>query len=256
MPPGTSSAAVNHETTTRPVDRDNWLVPIVARAGGRVDASNAVGVSAQRGALKVPNPPTMPASVDVVLEGRNGEPLAYDLRQRIGTGVVWKFRVVTSLVHTDVELSLPDLSEVPDDLTVTLVDLATGRRYYARTLSSLVYNSGQGGARAFRLQISPRQTAGLTIRPAGAQTGRQGATITYVLSKDARVAARILNPAGRTVRTIAQRDLTPMGTNTLIWDLTSDVHTVVPNGRYLIVLEAATPNGERARALQTIAVAR
>jgi len=256
MPPGVTSAAVNDETVRRTVDRDNWLVPIVARAAGRVDASNAVGVSAQRGALRVPNPPTMPDSVDVVLQGRNGEPLAYDVRQRIGTGAVWSFRAVTSLADTNVELSLPDLSEVPNDLTVTLVDLAAGKRFYARTMSSLVYNSGQGGARAFRLEIAPRQTAGLSIRPAGAQVGRQGATIAYVLSHDARVTARILNPAGRTLRTIEQRGLSGMGTNTLIWDLTSDAHTVVPNGQYMIVLEAATPGGERSRAMQSIAVAR
>jgi hypothetical protein len=256
QPPGVGVSAVNRDTVKRTADRDNWLVPIVARAAGRVDASNGVGVSAKSGAIKVPNPPTLRDSVDVILQGDGGEALAYDLRSSAGNGLTWSFNVVTGLTNTRVEVQLPDLSEVSNDLTVTLVDAAAGKRLYARTMPSYVYNSGQGGARAFRLEISRRVTGGLTVRAAGANLGHQGASITYVLNQAAQVRAQVLNMAGRVVRTLSQGDTVDTGTNTLIWDLSSDAHTLVPGGRYMVVIEATTPDGQRARAMQNIIVSR
>ncbi len=256
QPPGLGGTAVTHDTVKRTADRDHWLFPVAARAAGRVDASNGVGVSAKRGAIKVPNPPALRGSVDVVLQGAGGEALAYDLRPSLGNGLTWNFNVVTDLTNTRVEVQLPDLSEVPNDLTVTLVDVAAGKRLYARTMPSYVYNSGQGGARAFRLEVSARVTGGLTVRAAGANLGHQGAAITYVLSQPAQVRAQVLNMAGRLVRTLSQADAVDAGTNTLLWDLSSDAHTLVPGGRYLVVIEATTPDGQRARALQNLSVTR
>jgi len=127
---------------------------------------------------------------------------------------------------------------------------------YARTTPSYAYNSGQGGGREFRLEVKPRTTAGLTLRPAGAQVNGPVAAIGYVLSADAEVSARVLNIGGRLVRTLGSGGAAPAGTNTLMWDLTSDAQTRVPSGRYLVQIEAVTPDGQRASLMQTLIVDR
>jgi len=136
------------------------------------------------------------------------------------------------------------------------VDVAAGKSIYARTTSSYVYHSGQGGAREFRLQVKPRTSAGLTLRPAGAQVKGAVAAVSYVLSADAEVSARVLNVGGRLVRTLGQGASAPAGTNTLTWDLTSDAQTRVPSGRYLVQIEAVTQDGQRATIIQSILVDR
>jgi hypothetical protein len=238
------------------VDRDNWQIPIVARAAGSVDSCSTAGVSARTGDIRIPNPPPLAGAVDVVLHGENGDALAYDLRSALGTGATWRFSVHTSAANADVQLALPDLSEVPADLSVTLVDVATGKAQYARTMSSYIYNSGQGGAREFVLKVEPRKTTGLTVRTAGANVRPQGASITYVLSADADVKARVINISGRLIRTLTRNKAVAAGSNTLKWDLTSDLRTRVPNGLYLVEIEAVTQDGQCARAIERVPVAR
>jgi len=256
LPPGSSPAAAADEPVKRVVDRENWQIPIVARAAGSVDACNAAGVSTRAGDLQVPNPPPIAGAVDVVLHGSAGEGLAYDLRGSIGAKATWEFSVHTGARNADVEVLLPDLSEVPADLSVTLIDVAAGETRYARMMPTYVYNSGQGGARQFVLKVEPRRSTGLTIRTAGAQVGRQGAVVTYVLSAEAKVRARVMNIAGKPIRTLTRNATAAAGSNTLMWNLSSDLNTRVPNGCYLVEIEASTQDGQRANALQTIVVER
>ena len=254
LAPGSGTAAVA-EQPQRTVDRDNWLIQIVAGAAGSTDASNAVGTSST-GAISVPNPPPLGESVDVIVRGANGQALAYDLRDGIGNGVTWEFDVVAPMQQVDVVVTMPDLSEVPADMNVTLVDVSAGKRLYARAMPSYVYSSGQGGVREFQLEVSPRTTAGLTIRPAGASVNARAASIAYVLSAEADVYARVTNLAGRPVRTLSNGEAASAGTNTLMWNLMADTQTRVPNGTYMVVIEAVGADGQRVKALQAISVAR
>ncbi|MGQ9729632.1 MAG: carboxypeptidase regulatory-like domain-containing protein [Candidatus Zipacnadales bacterium] len=255
-PPAAGSATADQRENVRTVDAANWQIPIVARAAGTEDSCSAVGISASKGDLVVLNPPPLPQSVDVVLRGKGGEALAIDLRKGLGNGVTWEFAVRVDMANIDVELSLPDLSEVPEDLMVTLVDVATGKRLYARTMPIYVYSSGQGGERQFKLEVAPRISSGLVIHTAGAQVKGNVASISYVLSADAEVSARVLNLAGRVVRTLTRGSAVGSGANALTWDLKSEAGTVVPAGNYLVEIQAVTPDGQRATAMQTIAVNR
>jgi hypothetical protein len=148
------------------------------------------------------------------------------------------------------------LSQVPQNLSVTLVDVAAGKSLFARTMPSYVYSSGQGGTREFRLEVKPRRSAGLTVRPAGAQVKGNVAAVSYVLSSEAAVSARVLNLIGRPIRTLARGTSAAAGTNTLSWDLTSDAHTKVARGSYLVEIEAVTQDGQRATAIQPLIVNR
>ena len=95
------------------------------------------------------------------------------------------------------------------------------------------------------------QVTGLSATPTAA-----GAQLTFALPSAAQVQARVLNLAGRPVKTLcAMRDCEP-GTNTLLWNATSDQGTRVPNGTYLVEVTAKTDEGESARAVARVNLTR
>jgi hypothetical protein len=92
---------------------------------------------------------------------------------------------------------------------------------------------------------------GLTAVPTNA-----GAHITFGLSSAAQVEARILNIAGRPVRTLCHAKDCEAGTNTLLWNADSDRGLAVPNGTYLVEVTAKAEDGPQARALGQVRVSR
>ena len=84
---------------------------------------------------------------------------------------------------------------------------------------------------------------------------RAGAQIVVTLSAPATVEARILNLAGRSVRTLCRDQGCVVGVNRLLWDARSDAGLRVPNGAYLMEVTARGPDGATSRALQSLVVA-
>jgi len=89
-----------------------------------------------------------------------------------------------------------------------------------------------------------------------AQTPHGGAQVVVALAGEAAVTARVLNVAGREVRTIARDRTLPAGVTSLLWDGRSDAGLPVPAGTYLIHLEAADRNGARSRAVAALVLRR
>ena len=92
---------------------------------------------------------------------------------------------------------------------------------------------------------------GLSATPTSA-----GAQLTFSLSSAASVSARILNIAGRPVKTICTGREYEAGTNTLVWNALSDQGTAVPNGTYLVEVTAMADDGGAARALGQVSIRR
>ena len=95
------------------------------------------------------------------------------------------------------------------------------------------------------------QLTGLSAVPTAA-----GAQVTFGLSVDASVSARVLNLAGRPVRTLFVGRECEAGANTLVWNAASDAGVAVPNGTYLIEVTARAEGGGEARALGRVTVRR
>jgi len=90
-----------------------------------------------------------------------------------------------------------------------------------------------------------------------AVSARAGGTqIVFSLSAPAMVEARIVNLAGRPIRTLCRDQACVAGTNTLLWDARSDAGLRVPNGTYLIQVTAKGPAGATSRALQAVVIGR
>lgn len=85
---------------------------------------------------------------------------------------------------------------------------------------------------------------------------RQGAQVTFRLRSSAQVSARVLNIAGRPVKTLCQAKECDAGTNALLWDAQSDQGLPVPNGTYLVEVTARAEDGPQVRGLARVGVGR
>ena len=83
-----------------------------------------------------------------------------------------------------------------------------------------------------------------------------GADIDFALTRAANVSARIMNLAGRPVKTICTARECEAGANTLVWNATSDAGLQAPSGQYLVEITAATEDGQSAKALARVTLQR
>ncbi|MEN6548504.1 MAG: carboxypeptidase regulatory-like domain-containing protein [Armatimonadia bacterium] len=234
-----------------------WTIPIIARAGNRADLSSVAGVVPGSGeAHVIENPPTAPNTVDVYFTNTAGARLAHDIRSDNGAQT-FAFSVACAVPDTDVTVTLPDLSRVPKDQQVTLVDKLTGKSIYARTMQGYTYHStGATTVREFELVVSPRNVGTLVVTASCAAARNNNVVLTYNVSKACDVSIRVLNIAGRCVRTLSANQAVTAGVQTQLWNLTSDNGTRVPTGTYLLQIDAAADNGQQVRGLTQVRVGR
>jgi hypothetical protein len=235
-----------------------YLIPVVARAGKVADMCSAAGLST-KSAFTVDNPPRMPNSVDLYFVDAQGNELAQQVKAASAAGgtQTWNFVVTTDLPNTNVAVSLPDLSQVPNSLVVTLVDQDTGQSVYARTMPQYVFESGaQGAVRHFSLQVWPRGASDLVITAASAASMDAGVVVSYSVSSTCAVSVDVLNLAGRVVRHIVDGQPVASGVNTQVWNLRNDQGAQAPAGMYLVRIEALADNGERVQAVTQVSVNR
>jgi len=95
----------------------------------------------------------------------------------------------------------------------------------------------------------------VTAPRAAATRGGQVA-VTYSLSAPAKVDVHVLNIAGRLVRDVVWGRECDQGQNELTWDACAATGARVPDGRYLVQIEAHTKTGERARAIGSVLLGR
>ena len=252
-----TTSEVSDEKPSVELAAGDFLVPIVARADSSADTTSVAGVVKDAGDnYKIENPPAVSPYVDLYFPGDDGQRLACDVRSTGADTEAWDFVVATDLTGSKVELSLPDLSRVPNDKTVTLVDQATGKRIYARTMTSYSYTADETGLRRFTLEIAPKTQTGLVVTAATARQTGAGVAVTYSLSAPATVTATVMNIAGRPMRTLATGGMAAKGANSLAWNLRANSGTRVPAGRYLVRITAVAENGQSAQAVTAVQVRR
>jgi len=235
----------------------DYLVPIVAKAAGRADVCSVAGIVAENdGSYTMDNPPAVSPYVDLYFEGEGDRRLAWDVRSSAAGTASWNFVVATDIDGATVEVSLPDLSMVPNDKAVYLVDQATGKRVYARTVQTYSYAADEGGQRRFTLEVAPKTNGSLVVTGASAVETGQGVALSYVLAQPAQVTVQVTNVAGRTVRTLGTGTVAAAGANTAVWNLCSDSGTRVPRGRYLLRVTAAAEDGQQNTTMVSVQVKR
>jgi len=235
---------------------EGYVFPLVARAAKSVDLCSAAGVTT-KGAYRIENPPQMPNSVDLYFVDSDGTRVAQLVKPASVGPQSWKFVVATDLPNTPVAISLPDLSPVPNNLVVTLVDEDAGRRLYMRTLPAYSFTSGaQGAVRHFTLRLEARSASNLVITAASAQATASGVVVTYSLSQPCQVSLDVLNLAGRVVRHLVSGQVAAAGVGSQVWNLRNEQGALAPSGMYLVRIEAVADNGQRVQAITQVQLTR
>lgn len=234
-----------------------WTIPVLARAGNRSDLTAMAGVVPGAGsAHTIENPPTPPETVDVYFTDSAGTRLAHDIRSDL-TSQTFDFVVSCEVPDALVTVSLPDLSNVPSDLQVVLVDKQTGKSMYARTMQAYSYRSeGASSQRSFELVVSPRTIGALHLNATAAQANGNNVALTYTVTKACNVNVRVMNLAGRCIRTLIADKPVQAGVQSELWNLCSSTGTRVPAGIYLLQIEAVTDNGQRVQGMTQVRVTR
>ncbi len=109
---------------------------------------------------------------------------------------------------------------------------------------------GSGG------EMPSEQAPGLVVTGLAALPTKAGASISLNLSAAAQVQARILNIAGRPIKTLCRAKTCEAGTNTLLWNAQSDTGLPVPSGTYLVEVSATAPDGSQAKGLGQVPIRR
>jgi hypothetical protein len=259
-PPGAPGLpqTVHKPTPTKAASERHWVVQLKARQAGRRDDCNYFGTASR--AQDLPKPPVPPegdyVGLTFVEPGRQGPATrqAAQLRESAaGASNQWELLVETNSAER-VELTWPDLSEVPNELSLYLEDAESGRRVYLRTQTAYRF-APAGRAHRFRITADPRSEGALrisnvSVRPDGRGPGTR--SVTFSLSQPAAVQVRVLTNTGRTLLQ-AQVGAAQPGLNTI--PLTArDARSPLARGQYLCELVAATPEGRATKHVAPFAV--
>ncbi|MFP3904061.1 MAG: carboxypeptidase regulatory-like domain-containing protein [Armatimonadota bacterium] len=239
----------------------DYLIPVQASAGGTVDGCAAAGVAQNAAAMpdggKIINPPTIAADVDLYFLGDDGRKLSYDVHSAGAASYTWEFEVQTA-GDMPVTVALPDLSAVPHEKQVTLIDTASGKSIYARTVQGYTYDGRADKPRRFKLEITDRTASALVVSSATATMtdGGQQVTLSYALSQPASVSVNVMNISGQRIRTVAAGQAREAGVNTESWDLRNAHGSMVPAGRYILCIRAKTDSGQQVQSIVPVQVKR
>jgi hypothetical protein len=237
-----------------------------------------------------PQPPTSGSPVQVWLV-RDGQPLALDVRPGNATRQVWEMVVQAEgegrkrLMANDgglmanggwstvnhqpstinhqpsVILTWPDLRGVPGDVSLTLVDTATGTRQYMRTTTHYGYRPTDVGAgvsaspslRHFQIIAERGKSGSLQISTLQAEPTRgPGMRLTFTLTKAAQTTVVVRSLAGRSLGSVEVLRSRAAGVNVATWEGRDPQGRPLPPGVYLVEVQAVDEEGQQVQAVRTV----
>ncbi len=244
-----------------PISKLDWQAQLAVRTSSSEDVENFFGVSSADKEGYSPGdldePPRGPGE-DYVRAYFNdaGLQLARDVRSTATGRQVWHFTVEVGQPSEAVTVSWSDLSGIPRNLQLMLVDEATGQRTFMRTARNYVFSTQTRGAtRNFSIVVEPRQQNACLVTSLVLTPNKAGGySIAFNLAEPAQVTVKVRNLAGTVVATISQQVSGGEGLNTLTWNGLDKTGHPVPSGAYQLELVAETPNGARFNASRLIRV--
>lgn len=258
--PGTGfGGVIDRSSTEVPNQPNNWRLQIVARTARGEDTENYIGLTTERFANEVEEPPTPLSEIPVklvLIKSGAGTPLMQDLRSASSRRHQFEF-VVEASPGEEVILRFPNLRSVPTGYRLRLTDQSTGRTIELRTTPE--YRFVATGRARFTLTVERSARAGalitnLTVTSAGRSA--RSVLIAYVLTDHAQTEVRILGANGTTLATLQQGRAVTRGTNTVVWNLRDDQGRAVPPGTYQVLVEARTDEGQVARMVRPLVLTR
>jgi len=256
LPPPSQSKGRGTRDAGRVAKGNGWTVKLVAKVddeGGEA----ILGVSQGSRGLSIglpPEPPEGSSNVQVLVLN-NGAPLAVDVRNNAARQQVWDVVVKFGTrdgrrgagTRKEVTLTWDGVGYAPKDVSLTLVDLATGTRRYMRTQTEYRFVPNEGETeRRFKViaelgNMRPLQIVGLKAIP---MRGR-GISIQFSLTKPAQTQVEVMTLTGRKVAVLESGRSRLSGQQQVIWQGRSNNGEVLPMGVYLIRVIAQDEEGRQ-----------
>jgi hypothetical protein len=242
----------------------DWSLKITANTG-RGDAAcgwlgERQGASSGRDALQdAERPPSLEKRTEIVFGhgdwGKFSGGYLTDIRGPGADQQVWEFTVSSAAADARAVLAWPEISKLPHDINVVLVDEHAGRRVSMRSAARYEFNSGPSGTRTFKIEVSKDRRGALLISDLVAHGGRGSQTkIEFVLSRDADVSVQILSLSGKALRDLRGRQAMPGGHNEVVWDLRDNLGRRVGRGLYIVEVRGVSADGEQSRSIADMAI--
>jgi len=230
-----------------------WEVPLTAHSAQGDDESHwfGIGTGAQVAqASKLLAPPSAPIpGLELDFSGEGSGRLV-DLRGQGIANPVWRFTVTSPAPGDAVTLNWPDLSSLPSNLTLRLVNERTKGSCDLRSTAGYRFTMPANGQPvAFRVEVQKREPVKITLFKVQAIAGqRRGLQVQYTLSRDATAMVDIYSQNGTKIRHIDAGIAAGQTLNAITWDGCNAKGTAVPNGIYRVTLSVVDDGNHTARA--------
>jgi hypothetical protein len=241
-----------------------WNVRLQAQTASGA-AEVILGETSPGRALAVGVPPEPPAGGNGVRLAllRDGQPLAVDVRPRTVGKQAWEFVVepvnsgtLGTSGASEVILTWPDLRSVPADVSLTLVDAATGARRSLRTTTHYAYRPTRAEtSRRFQILAEPKPGLGLQVLDLRAELGRGGGwQVRFTLNRAAETTVVVWSLNGREVADVERQRSRSLGMNIVAWDGRDAQSRPLPPGVYLVEVQAVDEEGRAVSAVRSVAL--
>ncbi len=244
-----------------PQQSDGWLLRLVARSGDREDSNTLIGAASNAsddiGREDVEKPPAFKSYLMVrIIDQRTRSALAQDIRRNSRRAQRWELEVATDQPEAEATLQWTQELPLPRGTRLTLIDQATGERISMTQNSSYRFRTDANSRRRFVIEAQPTRTSRLQVtNVAVTQTRGNQFSIQYALNGDASVQVLVQDATGKTIARL-QNGTRSAGVNTATWNGRNDSGIAVPPGAYQLQIVATGEDGEVARAVRPLIVAR
>jgi hypothetical protein len=252
-------------STRRSNSVDEWSLRLVVKGQGSEDAC-VLGVSraAAQGEYLAPKPPPPPEpgpvlyfpvasrdngsagfqTADRMSAPRAGGTYAVSLRSGLASKAVWEVEVNPQGATQPLTLTMPNLSQLPRNLKVYLVDAETGQRRYMRTVNGYTINAADK-PRRFQIVIEPAGAERKLLSALAATGGGSGKPVllSFVLGSEANVMMEVVSPTGKLIARSPAPVRRSAGLNTLLWDGKDQRGSMLGRGIYLMRITATDDEG-------------
>lgn len=245
-----------------------WRLQLAARTNSSADDFNYIGIANSATVAKktvIEEPPIAPidGAVSMAVEKDvNGQAtrLAQSLSDKAGRQ---EFKVsVFAKDAGPVTVTWPNLSTIPKNVRVRLVDTATGETRDLRKVSGYRFDAASASTREFKIQVETGTVSRAVIgnvvvtRNSRGTGGDTSIRLTYSLATDATTTVRILKANGTEVMTVSRGRADKAGQNEVVWNLMDQANRAQPPGTYRAEIVAEGQDGERVRKIVPIVINR
>jgi subtilase family serine protease len=249
---------VNAITRRQWAQEGGWVVQVRAHSG---EGTSQVTIGVKPGrAYRISAPPDPPTGSPISLTLlRNGQPVAFDIREQVTQRQVWDLVVTWAgsgrgSGQEAITLTFDGLGYVPKDVSLFLVDEVTGKPVYLRTQHGYRFTPQPGEtSRQFKLVAMLGNDRLLRVVGLKATPVRgQGVMIEFTLTKAAQVQAEVLTLTGRRVTVLESGTTRTAGTHRIMWRGVSSEEVAVSKGVYLVRMTATDDEGRQVQAVTTV----